>query len=573
MSIELNIQNFRIIRNLTLIDPGKISIIIGNNESGKSSLVNAIRFAFTGEAYGRNGKDVKDLVTHGELAMAVKVKCGAQSAARTQAGGESLVKVSERFGIHKDLLPLLFDARLNGDGGSKHMKAFFASAGEARFNPVEHFKNDAEMTTQLMICRAAGQMQPKQIIQFAEGMRAQQKAPPTPVAPSSPPANTSAVAVTENAVIAAQAQVSQATAALNEVTLLGTTLLQIDAYLKAMAAYMRRKQEASKEDSLRGRRDALQSLANANKVTIVTWQKLVMEAFPGETGETVTAALKGITCLATLCAMAVSFLEKHPAPPSMPIAPVLPEGAQATMASLEATGSPVAEQLPHLSYAATIDAEERRKELAAANATLEAARATHADLQRSIGAWEQYEKSRQDYDQNAEKAKAAWNRWDRVAKDVAAAEIEHNNKVGDTFGMLVSKFGASILNGRKLQVSDQGIHLNLEPIEDLSESTKWRVEIAVMAAIAHTLKAPLLLIDGADILDLNNREAVNQFLAESITPHFEHVIITLTPRGRIEDETASETPGVTRYLLSRGALAPLLPSTTAAQLAKSALVR
>lgn len=572
MSIELNIQNFRVIRNLTLIDPGKISIIVGNNESGKSSLVNAIRFAFTGEAYNRKGKEVKDLITHGELAMSVKIKCGVQSANRTQAGGESLVAVAERFGIQKDLLPLLFDARLNGDGGSKHMKAFFASAGEARFNPTEHFTNDAEMTTQLMICRAAGQMQPKQIIQFAEGMRAQQKAPPTPIAPSSAQSSGPAIDEAENAVLAAQAQVSQATAALNEVTLLGTTLLQIDAYLKAMAAYTRRKQEASKEDTLRGRRDALQALANANQMTIDTWMKLLTQAYPGGGEDTVASVLVALNDLKAVMRHAKQVLEQHQAPPSMPIAPVLPEGAQSTLASLEAQGTPVAEQLPHLSYAATVDAEERRKELAIANAALEKARATHADLQRSVGAWEQYEKSRQDYELNVEKAKAAWNRWDRVAKEVAAAEIEHNNKVGDTFGMLVSKFGASILNGRKLQVSDQGIHLNLEPIEDLSESTKWRVEIAVMAAIAHTLKSPLLLIDGADILDLHNREAVNQFLAESITPHFEHVIITLTPRGRIEDETASETPGVTRYIINRGALAPLLPSTTA-QIAKSALVR
>ena len=75
-----------------------------------------------------------------------------------------------------------------------------------------------------------------------------------------------------------------------------------------------------------------------------------------------------------------------------------------------------------------------------------------------------------------------------------------------------------------------------------------------MAAIARMLKSPLLVIDAADVLDERNKATMQEFLLERIVPHFQHVILTATCRGRIEDEKPVQDARVTKWIMSNGQL-------------------
>jgi hypothetical protein len=178
-----------------------------------------------------------------------------------------------------------------------------------------------------------------------------------------------------------------------------------------------------------------------------------------------------------------------------------------------------------------------------------------------LGAWEAYDAAVPAHALAAERAAAEWDRWDLAAKAITAAELEYQRTQGDRFGDLAATMSASLLNGRKLRVDPtEGIFLSDTPIGDLSTATQWRVEVALMAAIARTLNSPILLIDGLDILDLHNRNSMNAFLHERIVPHFEHVILATTPRGDLKDEKPAALAATTKYIISAGVVRPLTQS-------------
>ena len=71
----------------------------------------------------------------------------------------------------------------------------------------------------------------------------------------------------------------------------------------------------------------------------------------------------------------------------------------------------------------------------------------------------------------------------------------------------------------------------VEHVGRRSGSERWRVSICVMAAIASYLRSPILVLDGADILDDRNKVALVRFLLEKIVPHFAHTLLLTTIRG------------------------------------------
>ena len=89
--LQMEVSNFRALRRISFEDTGKLTIIVGYNESGKTTLINAIKFAFTGEAFGHRGKDLANLLSHGEDRLSVTVRIGDVQAHRTTttAGGGS----------------------------------------------------------------------------------------------------------------------------------------------------------------------------------------------------------------------------------------------------------------------------------------------------------------------------------------------------------------------------------------------------------------------------------------------------------------------------------------------------
>lgn len=550
MALKVDVEHFRLLRNLCFDDPTKLSIITGYNESGKTTFVQAIKFALTGEAFGHRGRSIANLLTHGESRLAVRVKCGSLYAYRTTTSGDPLRAIAERAGIPVDVMPLLFDAQLCGDGGSKHLAAFLDGAGSVRFNPSVHFANDQEISFFIEQARRAGKLETKQIITYCESVRAQQKAPPPPVRPTMPrPTKGQEETVTENRRKALDA-VNQAQSQLSELLDVSGKLTSILNYLKEVESYERQQKLGAGGDALGARRTALTKVVNVNQQTLPNIAKLLGEA--GFSDESV-ALRETAHHLDVVIDRARKVLADNPPPPELPLAPVLAPDALALYREMDERDE--LKSVGRFLSDAVAAEQALRGQLAAAQNSLQILDNELNQLHAAFGAWQQYDSAAADQDQGAVRAKDEWARWDRAAKAIAEAEIEHLNKVGDFFGKLVSDLSGLILQGRRVRIDRQdGIFLGQIPIAECSESTKWRIEIAIMASIARTMKSPLLLVDGADVLDVNNRSLFTDFIIQHICPHFEHVVITTTCRGKLEEETPLATPIASKWILHGGEL-------------------
>src|SRR5665213_356761 len=122
--INLLVQNFRNIRQARLDDPTGLSVIVGKNEAGKSSLAGSIEFVITGSAFGCKGKETENLVYSGETRMKVDLEVGGVTASRTRASGSALKDVAARLGVDATIVPLLFNQGLCLNASGKMMRAF-----------------------------------------------------------------------------------------------------------------------------------------------------------------------------------------------------------------------------------------------------------------------------------------------------------------------------------------------------------------------------------------------------------------------------------------------------------------
>jgi hypothetical protein len=172
---------------------------------------------------------------------------------------------------------------------------------------------------------------------------------------------------------------------------------------------------------------------------------------------------------------------------------------------------------------------------------------------RTAGAWDNFTSNMASYKTLCDSSTAAWNLWDRAAKELTRLHTDYMSKQGMAFSSMVSSLGQNVLQGRRLAVDpDVGITLDGQSVTDVSKSTRWRMEICVMAAIAQSLGSPLLLLDGADILDIRNRGRLIDFLLANIVPNFKHVVLTATPADEISKITPIAMPGITRWVIEDG---------------------
>lgn len=541
--LKVDLLNFRIFRSLTFHDPGRVSLIVGYNESGKTSFVQAIKWAFTGEAFGHRGKDLGSLITHGEDRLSASVTLADDetevSVRRTTSTGDSLKSVAMRLGVAPEVLPLGFDARLCGDGGNKHMRAFLASAGEQRFSAATHFAQDPAVRGYVEAAMKAGRTTTKQIISFCTDQRAASRPPPDPEQPQVPEPSMSDLQQSHDVLGAIGQEVTGLTQQLSTLYQQGQALNALVQHVDALARVeeARSAVAAQGEDTLAGRRPALLQAAQVNTETL----KRMTDCFE-RAG--LDFALEDLRKAQSAAQQAVheaqALLQKNPEPPGIPPTPVLSDpvhhevweqikrdvGREPTREDLIAAINALREQ----------DAEIRQKYEHAQN------RHHQADLEYSrlnqhAGQWQAFREAIPRHQEQVAQKRHEWESWDHAAKAIKAAEEEFLASTGDKFGEMVSEFSKEVLNGRRVHIDrERGICLGTVPIEECSESTKWRVEVAVMAAVNRTLEMPLMLIDGADILDVHNRTVLTRFLRESIAPFFKHTVLTLTAHGTLEEE-------------------------------------
>lgn len=553
--INLEITNFRNLRRIKMIDENSLSLITGYNEAGKSSIAGAIEYVMTGAAFGRRGKDVEGLITIGEDRMQVRLTTGNFVWNRTKSGGDNIKGIADDLGTHADILPVLFNHRLCGDGGSKALKTFLDTAAAARFDPFAAFMDEPEVRSCIEHAKRAGQTTTAQITRFAEQQRAASKTPSEPVKPTSIAPTELELKLARQKVEELRAVHAAAKADLDQLDTTSQGVAAVLAYLKAVEAHENVKRTASLIDNLPHRAEHEKVIAINTESLGAVAEILEAAGYKKPGGYDVITALGVVkSCIAT----SSKLLADNPSPTKLPDEPTLSEAGQKILPSLEKSGDDTPEKLRALLTNSATLRPELVKAVEDADAALTNAKLKLESLLRVQGAWQQYDIAFPQWEDNKVKTEADWKRWDNCVKRLKEAEDAHLAKAGDAFGQLVSGFADDLLQGRKLTISrENGIMLNGMTLgEDTSVSTRWRVEVCIMAAIARTLKSPLLVIDAADVLDERNKNAFLSWLLNKIVPYFGHVIITSTCRGKIEDEQPSP-PGTTKWILNNGELSKL----------------
>jgi hypothetical protein len=123
--IDLSVQNFRGLSRTRLVDDSPLSVIIGLNQSGKTSLAQAVGFASSG-AVGEIS-DPRLLVQRSAADLRLRLNLPGWTIERSLARGPKVSDIAARLGnIPFQSLPLLFEssASLNY---SAHLSAFLNS--------------------------------------------------------------------------------------------------------------------------------------------------------------------------------------------------------------------------------------------------------------------------------------------------------------------------------------------------------------------------------------------------------------------------------------------------------------
>lgn len=549
--LKLNIQNFRNIRSLDITDEGKLSIIVGYNESGKSSLAGAIKFAYCGEAFGHKGKDIDTLITHGESRMAVRVQVNDSLVYRTSYNtGDSLIEIAKNLKVPKEVVPLLFDSEMAGDGGNKAMRAYLTGVAEDQFDPSVHFAKDEAIKGCADLAKRAGKLPVKAIIAYCEEQRALKKAPSKPVMPTGERPTAEALAAVAAELASLTTQLATTKADMESAQAISGDLSKVANYTKAVEDYQAKVEATPAGDPLGTRRPGLERLSGINTKTLDSMADLLtVNGYERD-----VPALRAVQArIVEIVAIAKQTLEAYPAPASAPIRPVEPACFSEYVASLTASGQPLRERLSEVlaqAAQAVLVSTERYQAIQAAKTT---AQALNDTLQRAAGAWSCYDAANLDYAANAQRAEVEWAKWNRAAKEIAEAHTAFLTQQSQRFSGIISDMGTAVLGGRKLAIDiTNGITLGGLPIAEVSKSTRWRMEVSVMTAVARSLNSPLLILDGADILDSRNRKVMTSFLMEHVVPYFKHVILLMTAKDDIAAETPLTGPA-SRWIINDGA--------------------
>lgn len=556
MALKADIENFRVLQEVHFNDSGLLTILLGHNEGGKTTFINALKYACTGEAFGHKGKQVQPLVTYGQERAKVNIAIGKSdghmiTAKRsTKGSGDSLSFVADQFGVPKELMPLLFDARLCGDGGNKILQKFLSSAAVTGFNVEVHFARDPAVAPYAGEAIRAGKKTVAQIVDYCAQKRAAQKPPPQPVKPTMPEPTDEEVSASFDHVNAAAEILREAEGRKTSTRAQGLILTQIAQYIRELDAFEEARQAASVSDPLGNRRQPLQQVSGVNPSGVRAIAEGVKAA-----GLEVPNLDQVITDLESVIKTAETLLTENPPPPAMPNPPMLPSNAQAVYDGLAAKGPVLPETIAALAEENVRVENEALNAVDAAQTEKNKADSRYASLVQAKGAWQSYNAALPNYHAEQEAAESRWKQWDHAVKAIQFAESQHKSQTGDAFGKIVSELSGELLQGRKVHLSDEGITLDNTAMEDCSESTKWRIEVSVMAAIALHLKSPVLLLDGADILDVGNRELLTDFLLTRIANQFQHTVLAMTTSKkdiRQEDPLPVNIGPVSKWILDGG---------------------
>lgn len=549
MAILHKIENFMGIRSAVLEDRKNISVIVGCNESGKTSLGGSISFAWSASALGFRGKDTISLIHRGASSFRVETQLGEKRVYRTRSTGTALKDVASDLNIGPDSLPLLFGENvLSGRPLRAFIDALASKQPSVEGDLSEEFKPFFKELVE------SGKVKSDlDLVPLAEARRASFKSPDKPAAPISSKPQQEALIQSKQSLDAARLALDEIQSATSLSVLRGDKK-RIEDVLAHLAAVEKYNEAVAKmkewSDPLAGRRSSLISLIQLKASLKLPDENIFKSAgFPlaakaiAEAKAVIEEAMEG----------AIQLNATHVPPADLGKAPVLLDEAKAFYDSLSDKSIESLETLySHVSSALS----DLAQKTDAAKAAVTLAEENDQSLRSCESRWNDFETRMAEYEIKASEIAVHWNQWDQFVKFVSGLIQERRNKTISDFLATVSVFGGDLLANRELAIDDEGgVQLQGVPVNLLSLSTRWRVSLCVQASVARYANCPILVVDGADILDLKNRQALMAFLNTQILPHFEHTIILSTASGDIHSERQypSESP-MTKWIINEGSL-------------------
>jgi len=522
--LDLSIRNFRCLSQIDLRDEAKISVVLGPNEAGKSSLAGAIGYVFTGSAFDLRGSQVPLLIRDGQTRMKVSLRCGGFDISRTPTSGPSLKDLASRFRVDPATLPMAFNPSLCSSG--KDIGRFLEALGEVNTGPG-FFPCPAELTPFFTEAREkSGKETTAGVLAAAAELRAQSKAPASPIKPLVPRLENSVAALELHYPnVAAAAELSQKI----------SNMRQLVAYFEL---------PSSVDDPLEGKRDALLSCQSIDTKPLDRIATVLLRAGFAPASTKVESLLRIVE---KAIKEASDTLASNPMPASAPIMSDAAKDALSLLDQQDATGAKAAienfskekssllEGIPeNISTPSLLDAEIRR-------------------VKDSLILWQAYDAAVAGHEEVSQKATLRWNGFQALITAIGAWQSELQSSITTEFLDDVSKSAFAVLGGRKLTISpDKTLCLDGLSSDLLSGSARWRLLSCVMAAIAKRC------LDGMDVLDPENQATNIAFVSEYLAPSFEHVLITSTFRGRDSDRASFNSPLATKWILENGEISAIV---------------
>jgi AAA domain len=524
--IDLSVRNFRGVSRARLTDDKPLSVIVGANRSGKTSLAQAIAYAFcasVGEI-----KDVGLLVRQGEDDLRVSLNLPGWTLERSlAAGGPKVSEVAARMGnIPLQSLPLLFESSACLRH-SAHLVAFLNSLDEIPPDSTDILNIDPEARSLFLDAMKAVRGKLRSCIYHANDQKERIAPRPAPVAPREIKPAGDDLEEMRRRMERATALHNKSLDALRDFSSRKERLRKALEWYRAQENFEASMQEAQ-DDVLGAERLSLERLCKIElKSLIRTGQEL-----KGAMREDLSDALALLqTEIEAAKEDASEALSMHPRAAIAFRPEPLPETIQAELQRSEVTSRSSLEAI-----LIRLDETPFERQVRQTQQKLSEIQSAMIKLERNAALWDEYQIALGQHARSEMLRQQRRQAWNRVAQAVQSYLTQRSLCARDEIERMIKRCSKSLLGDDNVSVDPYGRLLvrGLCP-SLLSASEIWRLGVGVMASIGSLAKSPILLVDGADILDDRNRITLIKWLLAEICPHFAHTILLSTARGDKRD--------------------------------------
>lgn len=547
--IDLSVQRFRGLEDVRLNDASPLSIVIGANEAGKSSLAQAIEFLFSGAVGEITGQQTSSLIARGHSDFHLRIQLPGWTMERTLRRGPKVSEIASRLRIPPRSLGLLFNLD-SARQDNQLLVNLLNALEEMPQDSGDLLKDDSEARPLLERALASRRGVLRSAMQHAKEERARLVERTAPLAPQSEDPAESTITLASQKIETLSAEVTSAAWQLKglqeQQTKLENALLWFSEQRQFEAAL-----SLTSKDKLGPERASLIQLGRTDPSVL---SSLATELTKAGRADLATEVTRLHDAIGAAIAGARQVLTENPAPtPFSPPAPLDEELCSWLKANGLKTDTDFSLQLNSVNQQASA-AQHQVLEL---QNQLAHAQNEYLELEIKQTRWNDYRAVLTDHHNFEQARQKRWQAWDRVYHALESRLAQASGSMRDSLSDYCQRFSTSILGGRALEIDSCGrILVDGLSTSLLSGSTRWRLGVVVMAAAALLVKSPLLVLDGADVLDQDNRTRVLTWLISEIVPQFHHTILFSTARGDSIDVRPAPY-NATKWLLRSGNLSPV----------------